>query len=219
MYIWERAGLGEKASANPRPLQFRMRRSSYLKLMVQIRQTSLTPRLADMVNKLADTVIQSWNSRQPIEIIRLIGHTDSTGPEKYNVGLGDRRANTVAAPTGKLKGLPAERKSRRQAPEKPIRPPTIARRRPRALTAGSKFSSNPQSSLHRNPSRRSIYRDVKPPQEPVIRTKREPYWNPIPPGAKGKSFKEWLDDKLKIPRSQISRDKIWQAIFDKDWDS
>ena len=39
-------------------------------------------------------------------MIRLIGHTDSTGTEKYNVGLGDRRANTVAAVLqDKLKGL------------------------------------------------------------------------------------------------------------------
>jgi len=32
---------------------------------------------------------------QPIGFIRLIGHTDNTGPEKYNVDLGDRRARAV----------------------------------------------------------------------------------------------------------------------------
>ena len=107
MYIWEHAGLGENSFSEPAPTTLRMRPKPYLKLdWFDFDKSSLTPRLADMVNRLADTVIQSWNSRQPIEMIRLIGHTDSTGTEKYNVGLGDRRANTVAAALqDKLKGL------------------------------------------------------------------------------------------------------------------
>ncbi len=32
---------------------------------------------------------------QPIGFIRLVGHTDNTGPEKYNIALGDKRAQSV----------------------------------------------------------------------------------------------------------------------------
>src|SRR5688572_24336549 len=59
-----------------------------------------------MINNLATSVIQSLNSPGPIEVIRLFGHTDSTGNEKHNLGLGDRRARAVAAALqDKLKGF------------------------------------------------------------------------------------------------------------------
>lgn len=58
-------------------------------------EASLTPRLRQMVGHLAKHVQLSWKSMQPIGFIRLIGHTDNTGPEKYNVDLGVRRARAV----------------------------------------------------------------------------------------------------------------------------
>jgi outer membrane protein OmpA-like peptidoglycan-associated protein len=48
-----------------------------------------------MVAYLAEHVKLSWKTPQPLGFIRLIGHTDNTGPEEYNVGLGDRRARAV----------------------------------------------------------------------------------------------------------------------------
>jgi len=56
---------------------------------------SLTPRHLPMVKQLADHVRASWRSMQPIGFIRLIGHTDDTGPEKFNVSLGNQRAESV----------------------------------------------------------------------------------------------------------------------------
>ena len=42
---------------------------------------SLTPRHQQMVRFLADHVRASWTSMRPIGFVRLIGHTDDTGPE------------------------------------------------------------------------------------------------------------------------------------------
>ena len=56
---------------------------------------SLTPRHLPMVKQLADHVRASWKTMQPIGFIRLIGHTDDTGPEKFNVSLGNQRAESV----------------------------------------------------------------------------------------------------------------------------
>jgi hypothetical protein len=221
MYIWEHGGLGENTFGEPKPVTLSMRPKPYLKLdWFDFDKSSLTPRLVDMVNKLADTVIQSWNSTQPIEIVRLIGHTDSTGPEKYNVGLGDRRANTVAAALqDKLKGLSGQTKVVVEASPGET-DPTADNRTAEGRGLNRRVEVFIKTAVVTSPKPKPPINlwDVKPPPEPIIRTKREPYWPPIPPGAKGKSFKEWLDDKLKEYRvPKFLRDKIWQAIFDKNW--
>jgi hypothetical protein len=219
MYIWEHAGLGENSFSEAAPTTLRMRPKPYLKLdWFDFDKSSLTPRLADMLNRLADTVIQSWNSRQPIEMIRLIGHTDSTGTEKYNVGLGDRRANTVAAALqDKLKGLSSRTKVVVEASPGET-DPTADNRTAEGQGLNRRVEVFIKTAIVVPPKPPINLWDVKPPPEPIIRTKREPYWTPIPPGAKSKSFKEWLDGKLKDYRvPKILRDKIWDAIFDKNW--
>lgn len=223
MYIWEHRG-ENRFGEPPAPTTLRMRPKPYLKLdWFDFDKSSLTPRLADMVNKLADTVIQSWNSPQPIELIRLIGHTDSTGPEKYNAGLGDRRANAVAAVLQeKLKGLSGRTKvvvekspgeTEPTADNRTAEGQGLNRRVEVFIKTGVVAPPKPKPPINLwDPN------IVKPPPEPIIRTKPEPYWTPIPPGAKGKSFKEWLDGKLKDYRvPKLLRDKIWDAIFDKNW--
>jgi hypothetical protein len=72
-----------------------------------IDRSSLKKHHIDLLDKiLVKTVEASWMSMQPIDLIRLIGHTDNTGPEKYNVGLGGRRARAVEdALKDKLKGF------------------------------------------------------------------------------------------------------------------
>ena len=65
-------------------------------------QASLTPRHLPMVRQLADAVRVSWRTMQPIGLVRLIGHTDDTGPEKYNVSLGNQRAQSVKDALGTI---------------------------------------------------------------------------------------------------------------------
>jgi outer membrane protein OmpA-like peptidoglycan-associated protein len=58
-------------------------------------QSALTPSLKQAVTHLADSVKASWKTMRPIGIVRLVGHTDASGTEQHNVGLGNRRAEAV----------------------------------------------------------------------------------------------------------------------------
>ncbi len=55
----------------------------------------LTPALKQAVQQLATAVKTSWQTMQPIGVVRLVGHTDASGAEQHNVGLGNRRAEAV----------------------------------------------------------------------------------------------------------------------------
>ena len=48
-----------------------------------------------IVERIARLVVASRVSAQPIGTIRLVGHTDSTGPAAFNLGLGTQRAQSV----------------------------------------------------------------------------------------------------------------------------
>jgi outer membrane protein OmpA-like peptidoglycan-associated protein len=48
-----------------------------------------------LLDDAARRVIQTQTSRQPIRSILLVGHADASGRERYNVGLGQRRAEAV----------------------------------------------------------------------------------------------------------------------------
>ncbi|HKE55100.1 MAG TPA: OmpA family protein [Pyrinomonadaceae bacterium] len=61
------------------------------------KSTVTSAQLKQIKEILVPTVDASWKTMQPINFIRVVGHTDSTGSEKYNFGLGDRRAEAVAA--------------------------------------------------------------------------------------------------------------------------
>jgi hypothetical protein len=173
-----------------------MRPKPYLKLdWFDFNKASLTPRLRDMVDKFADAVIQSRNSARPIEVIRLIGHTDSSGPEKYNVGLGERRANTVAtALQDKLKAMsgrvkvavePSPGETEPTADNRTAEGRARNRRVEVFIKTGVVTPPKPKPPINLwDPSK------ITPPPEPIIRTKPEPYWTPIPPGAAGKSLKD-----------------------------
>jgi outer membrane protein OmpA-like peptidoglycan-associated protein len=93
-------GLGDAPTYTPWRARLGMRpKPQYLRFLnldqFDWNKASLTARLRQMVAHLAKHVQQSWKTMQPIAYIRLIGHTDNTGPENYNVDLGDRRAQAV----------------------------------------------------------------------------------------------------------------------------
>jgi OmpA family len=197
MYIWEHRGVGENRFGEPpAPTTLRMRPQPYLKLdWFEFDKSSLTPRLADMVNKLADTVIQSWNSPQPIEIVRLIGHTDSTGTEKYNVGLGDRRADTVAAVLQeKLKGLSGRTKVVVEKSPGETEP-TADNRTAEGQGLNRRVEVFIKTAVVAPPKPKPPinlwdWSKITPPRDPIIRTKPDPHWIPIPPAGAGKSLKD-----------------------------
>jgi len=55
----------------------------------------LTPELKAGVRRLAEMVRASWTTMQPIGVVRLVGHTDSTGTETLNLKLGADRAEAI----------------------------------------------------------------------------------------------------------------------------
>ena len=109
MYVLQGRGLGEytpwraRVGLQPKPQYLR-----FLSLdNFDVDKSLLKKHHMDLLdNILVKTVEASWKSMQPIDLIRLIGHTDITGPEALNVGLGDRRARAVEeALKDKLKGF------------------------------------------------------------------------------------------------------------------
>src|SRR5688572_28388025 len=107
MYIRVSRRLAGNTLNETAPITLAMRPKTYLTLdNFNMNESALLARHSAMINNLATSVIQSLNSPGPIEVIRLFGHTDSTGNEKHNLGLGDRRARAVAAALqDKLKGF------------------------------------------------------------------------------------------------------------------
>jgi OmpA family len=58
-------------------------------------QARLMPFHTPMIDRLASHVVASWRTPQPLRTIRLVGHTDPTGREGYNLALGLRRAQAI----------------------------------------------------------------------------------------------------------------------------
>lgn len=220
------APLMEGSSSQSKRITLSMRPKPYLKLdRFLFDKASLTERLKKMVDNLANTVVRSWNSTQPIKVIRLIGHTDNTGAEKYNIGLGDRRAKAVEVTLqNKLKGLlgrikivvePSPGESEPTADNKTKEGRARNRRVEVFITTGvlTPAPSPTQPNLR-------LPKDWLPPGS-VIQTKPEdPYRlrKPIPLVPQGKSFHKWFDNKmaeLRIPK--VLRNQIWKAIFDRNW--
>jgi OmpA family len=109
MYILQGRGLGEYTPWRARVgLRSTPQHLRFLSLdNFGINESSLKKHHMDLLeNILVKTVEASWKSMQPIDLIRLIGHTDITGSEAHNAGLGDRRARAVEeALRDKLRGF------------------------------------------------------------------------------------------------------------------
>jgi hypothetical protein len=57
--------------------------------------SALKPFHRPIVQSLAQQVVASWSTQQPIRLARLVGHTDPVGGEAHNRNLGGRRALEV----------------------------------------------------------------------------------------------------------------------------
>jgi hypothetical protein len=142
-FIWNKP-----ASADPRALR-----------------ASLTARHKEMIERLAKHVKLSWKTIRPIAFIRLIGHTDNTGVEKYNLELGDWRAQAVKKA---LEDLLKE---------------DILNRRIGIIVEKSPGSSAAKAD-NRTTSGRALNRRVEvfvAPPEPSPEPKKPLNWKPLPP--------------------------------------
>ena len=53
------------------------------------------PNHAQLIERIAQCIVVTQPTRQPVRRVRIIGHTDKVGDDQYNVGLGQRRAEAV----------------------------------------------------------------------------------------------------------------------------
>ena len=216
-YILARGAMGEAPSYTPWRVRYGLRpQPQYLKFLrldqFDWNKALLTPRLIQMVKHLAEHVRASWKSMQPIGFVRLIGHTDNTGQEQYNVDLGDRRAQAV-----------------KEALENILKDDILTKRIQIAILIERSPGPTAPTADNKTSVGKALNRRVEvfiappipapasppPPPPPVIETKPGPWWKPIPPGKPGKSPKQWFNERLeKVPK--LLRDKIWEAIFGKD---
>ena len=137
---------------------------------------------------------------RPIDVIRLVGHTDDSGPEKYNRGLGDRRAEAVAAELIKLYPRPGRVKvelMRSPGKQKPTADnrTTTGRARNRRVEVFIVSGGQPIPPPPPPPPpclRPPCPTGISPPEESIIKTRRDPMWDDLPSAPRGKSVRDWL---------------------------
>jgi hypothetical protein len=220
MYVSIAGALGDDTKTAPRtPTTLRMRPVPYLCLdRFPFDKSILTRRVSQMLDGLVAAVTKSWSTSQPITSVRLVGHTDSTGKETYNVGLGDRRAAAIEkALRDRLKGLasrvkitvqksPGEMEPRRDNRTADGR--EVNRRVEVFVTVTPRATPTP-------PPGPPFKGQVTPPPEPIIRTQPDPIMGkptPVPSPANGRSFENWLDEKLRWVPSWL-RKPIRDAVI------
>ena len=60
-----------------------------------VNKSVLTPELKQQVTQVVDFVKSRFYSDRPIGVIKIVGHTDGSGSEAYNIGLGNLRMEAV----------------------------------------------------------------------------------------------------------------------------
>jgi OmpA family len=225
MYIWERRGLGEYTFSEPQPATPSLRsKPPYLRYFnldgFEWNKHSLTLRLQNLIGHLAKMVESSLTSTQPIGAIHLIGHTDNTGPESYNVGLGNRRAQAVADELAKFKGLvsrvaividPSPGKSMPVADNR-TKEGRAANRRVEVFVTTAAVSPT-TSPTGRKDWRKEAEEAARRIEEEAERRRQEQIYNrPVPVVPPGRSISDWLDERLaRLP--QWLRTRIRDAIL------
>ena len=228
-------GLGQASRFTPawKTKQRLVPTQQYLRFMTldqfDLSKSVLTLRLRKMAAQLAQHVRLSWKTMKPIGLVRLIGHTDSSGPEGFNIGLGDRRAQAVKDFLDNLlKGDILSKRVRVAIVTEPSpgKSSPIADNRTAAGMARNRrvevFIAPPE------PPAEPIAPPPPPPPPPVPgddtkrriieRDEETRYNKPIPKPVDHKSLKKWFDQKLAdhhVPK--FVRDKIWDAIWGKNF--
>ena len=213
MYIVEGRGLGEplrepwrvRVGLSPKPQQ-QLRFLSLDNFGVN-KSVVTANHLGKIRDILVKTVAASWKTIKPIDIIRVVGHTDDTGTEKYNVGLGDRRAEAVVAEllkiyprSGRLKIVLEKSPGETQPTADNGTVEGRARNRRVEIFIGTRPAPDP------------------PPKKPCLSINcitpppdKDPWFRPIPPGPKGRSFKESVVELC----SQVLPKSVCPKVVDK----
>ena len=228
MYIWQRRGLGEVTSPTPSRVTSGLRSGPpYLRFdnldRFETDKAALTDRLRINVSTLAAAVKASLKSSQPINVIRLVGHTDNTGGEAYNLDLGKRRAEAVQAElqrqlTGFLDRVlvivePSPGKSRPTADNGTADGRARNRRVEVFVSTGAMASPSPQPPPPppkdwRKEGQRAV---EKVDAEGAERREQQKYNRPLPPLARRDSLSDRLEEAL-APLGWIGR-KIKDAVL------
>jgi hypothetical protein len=224
MYLWEDRRLGELLS-EPRPAKPELRlKAPYLRYFnldgFEWNKDSPTARLRNLVGYLAKMVESSLSSTQPIGTIHLVGHTDSTGPEIYNVGLGNRRAQVVAEELAKFKAIlsrvaivvdPSPGKTKPVADNR-TKEGRAANRRVEVFITPAAVSPT-TSPTGQKDWRKQAEDAARRIEEEAERRRQEQIYNrPVPTAPPGKSLSAWLDERLKRLPDWL-RTKIRDAIL------
>jgi outer membrane protein OmpA-like peptidoglycan-associated protein len=185
-----------------------------------IDKSVLTNYQNQMLDNLVRTIEASWKTMQPIDLIRLVGHTDSTGKEKYNIGLGERRASAVEEALKMKMRRFTDRVAVVVEPSPGETKPTADNRtqsgRARNRRVEIFITSGGLPPKPAPPKKIKLFPTELPP-ESVIRTKPNPYTQKIPTLPPGKTFKQWFFEqmeKYRVPK--FLRNKIWNAFLDKN---
>jgi len=214
MYIVEGRGLGELTRDNepwrvrvglqPKPQQ--LLRFLSLDNFGFDRSTVTPAHLKQIKEILVPTIAASWTTMQPIDLIRVVGHTDSTGSEKYNFGLGDRRAEAVAAEL--LKTYPRSGRVKIVLEKSPGETQPTADNRTALGQARNRrveifIGIRPAAPTKKKPC---LTIDCINPPPPRDRT-----FDPIPPGHRGRSFRERVVELC----SQVLPKSVCPTVVDK----
>ena len=224
---------GARRAVSPAPPQLRFSNLDRF----EWNQSRLTPRLRDLVAHLANQVRLSWTQRldprvPPIAYVRLVGHTDNSGSEKYNAQLGDRRAAEVKAELERI-----------LAPDilnKRIRIAILVEPSPGMTKPVADNRTSTGMALNRRVEvfiERPVLPPPPPPPPPCLRPPCP--WSPpqpipseveilqqqiqralktkIPPHSTGKSLKAYVDDRMAdLGVSRAVRDRVWDAVMKQD---
>ena len=225
MYIVEPRELGQYAFSEPKPIKpGPSPKPPYLRYFnldgFEWNKHSLTTRLRSLVSYLTKMVESSLTSTQPIGAVHLIGHTDNTGPETYNVGLGNKRAQAVADELAKFKALasrvaiiidPSPGKTKPVADNR-TKEGRAANRRVEVFVT---MSAVPPVVPPTAPTdwHKAAEEAAKRVEEEAERRRQEQIYNrPVPVVPPGKSISSWLDERLaRLP--QWLRSRIRDAIL------
>ena len=177
--------------------------------------SAINDRVRDQIRELVKLVEMSWNTDQPIVEMRLVGNTDITGSQRFNVALGEARAKALQKELLQIKGVgdrvlvvvgPSPGKTNPVANNATASGRSQNRRVDVYVTFGTKPLPPPPPPPPPKPPcidpRKCITEE---PQGSVIITKPDPYGGTIPPPPKGKSIEQRIEEKL----SQLPRVLSW----------